>query len=218
MLDRVILTKFFTHRVSLQSSHANFPKTFCLAKNGGLFEFSNFCANIAKHKNTYISKTLLDRAISMKFLTHRVSLQSSHANFQKKIFSQKMAAILNFRIFRKIAKHKNAYISKTLLDRAISMKFFTHRVSLQSSHANFPKKICLAKNGGHFEFSNFCTNIAKHKNTYISKTLLDRAISMKFLTHWVSLQSNHANFQKKIFSPKMAAILNFRIFRTNCKT
>ena len=31
-----------------------------------------------------------------------------------------MAAILNFRIFRKIAKHKNAYISKTVPDRAIS--------------------------------------------------------------------------------------------------
>ena len=42
----------------------------------------------------------------MKFWTRRVSLQSSHANFQKKMFSQKMAAILNFRIFRKIAKHK----------------------------------------------------------------------------------------------------------------
>ena len=51
-----------------------------------------------------------------------------------------MAAILNFRIFRKIAKHKNAYISKTVLDRAISTKFFTHRVSLPSSHANFQKK------------------------------------------------------------------------------
>ena len=35
-----------------------------------------------------------------------------------------MAAILNFQIFRKIAKHKNAYISKTVLDRAISTKFF----------------------------------------------------------------------------------------------
>ena len=49
-----------------------------------------------------------------------------------------MAAILNFRIFRKIAKHKNAYISKTVLDRAIS-KFLTHRVSLQSNHAIFKK-------------------------------------------------------------------------------
>ena len=78
---------------------------------------------IAKHKNACISKTLLDRAISTKFLTHRVSLQSSHANFQKKNFSQKMAAILSFRTFRKIAKHKNAYISKSVLDRAISTKF-----------------------------------------------------------------------------------------------
>ena len=42
----------------------------------------------------------------MKILTHRVSLQSSNSNFQKK------AAILNFRIFRKIAKHRNAYISQ----------------------------------------------------------------------------------------------------------
>ena len=40
-----------------------------------------------------------------------------------------MAAILNFQIFRKIAKHRNAYISKTVLDRAISTKFLTHRVS-----------------------------------------------------------------------------------------
>ena len=112
---------------------------------------------------------MLDRAISTKFLTRRVSLQSSHANFQKNFVSPKMAAILNFRIFRKIAKHKNAYISKTMLDRAISTKFLTHRVSLQSSHANFQKKFCLAKNGGHFEFSNFCAKIAKHKNAYISK-------------------------------------------------
>ena len=59
----------------------------------------------------------------MKFFTYRVSLQNSHAKFQKNFVSQKMAAILNFRIFRKIAKHKNAYISKTVLDRAILTKF-----------------------------------------------------------------------------------------------
>ena len=134
---------------------------------------------------------MLDRAISTKFLTRRVSLQSSHANFQTKNFSQKMAAILNFRIFRKIAKHKNAYISKTVLDRAISTKFLTHWVSLQSSHANFQKKIYLAKNGGHFEFSNFCAKIAKHKNANISKTVLHRAISTKFFIFRVSLQSSY---------------------------
>ena len=104
------------------------------------FWIFEFFAKIAKHKNAYISKTLLDGAISTKFLTRRVSLQSSHAKFQTKNFSQKMAAILNFRIFRKIAKHKNAYISKTVLDRAISTKFLNHRVSLQTSHANFQKK------------------------------------------------------------------------------
>ena len=65
--------------------------------------------------------------------------------FKKKIFSQKMVAILNFRIFRKIAKHKNAYISKTVLHRAISTKFLTHRVSLQSSHANLKKNFVLPK-------------------------------------------------------------------------
>ena len=101
-----------------------------------------FFAKIAKHKNAYISKTVLDRAILTKCLTHRVSLQSSHANFQKKIFSQKMPAILNFRIFRKIAKHKNAYILKTVLDRAISTKFLIHRVSLQSS---YPKELSLGE-------------------------------------------------------------------------
>ena len=44
-----------------------------------------------------------------------------------------MAAILNFRIFRKIAKHRNAYISKTVVDRAIATKLLTLRVSLRSS-------------------------------------------------------------------------------------
>ena len=128
----------------------------------------------------------------MKFLTRRVSLQSSHANFQTKNFSQKMAAILNFRIFRKIAKHKNAYISKTVLDRAISSKFLTHWVSLQSSHANFQKKFVLPKMAAILNFRmNFCAKIAKHKNANISKTVLHRAISTKFFIFRVSLQSSY---------------------------
>ena len=60
--------------------------------------------------------------------------------------------------------------------------------------------------------------LAKHKNAYISKTVLDRAISTKFLAHRVSQQSTHFNFQKTFVSPKMMAILNFRIFRKNRKT
>ena len=67
-----------------------------------------------------------------------------------------MAAILNFRIFRKIAKHKNAYISKTVLDRAISTKFLTHWVSLQSSHANFQNIFVTPNIADIFNFFIFC--------------------------------------------------------------
>ena len=74
-----------------------------------------------------------------------------------------MAAILNFRIFRKIAKHKNAYISKTVLDRAISTKFLTHRVSLQSSHANFQKNFVLPKMAAILNFSNFSQKLQNIK-------------------------------------------------------
>ena len=207
MLDRAISTKFLTLRVSLQSSYPNFEKIFVSPKMAAILNFRIFRKN-CKHKNGYISKTLLDRAISTKFLTHRVYLHS-HANFQKNFISPKMAAILNFRIFRKNCKHKNGYISKTLLDRAISTKFLTHRVSLQSSHANFQKNFISPKMAAILNFRIFRKKIAKHKNAYISKTLLDRAISTKFLTRRVSLQSSHANFQTKNFSQKMAAILNF---------
>ena len=65
-------------------------------------------------------------------------------------------------------------------------------------------------------FRNFRKNC--NKNAYISKTVLDRAISTKFLTRRISLWSTFPNFQKIFVSPKMAAILNFRNFRKNCKT
>ena len=60
--------------------------------------------------------------------------------------------------------------------------------------------------------------ITKYKNAYTSKTVLDRVISTKFLTHRVALKYNHASFQKIFVSPNMAAILNFRIFGKNYKT
>ena len=154
---------------------------------------------------------MLDRAISTKFLTHRVSLRSSYPIFEKSFLSPKMAAILNFRIFHKNCKHKNAYISKTVLDRAISMKFLTHRVSLRSSYPIFEKSFLSPKMAAILNFRIFHKN-CKHKNAYISKTVLDRAISMKFLTHRVSLRSSYPIFKKKFILPKMAAILNFRIF------
>ena len=122
-----------------------------------------------------------------------------------------MAAILNFRIFHKIAKHKYAYISKSVLDRAISKKILTLRISLQSSNSNFQKMAAI------FNFRIF-RKITKHRNAYISQTVLDRVILTNFLTHRVSLQSSHLNFQNIFVSQKMAAILNFLIFRKKCKT
>ena len=89
--------KFLTRRVSLQSSYPNFQKKFCLAKNGGYFEFSNFLQKLQNLlQMLIISKTVLDRVISTKKFSHRVSFHSSHSNFQKIVVLQKMTAILNF--------------------------------------------------------------------------------------------------------------------------
>ena len=162
MLDRAISTKVLTRRVSLWSSFPNFQKNFVSPKMAAILNFEIF-AKIAKHKNAYISKTVLDRAISTKFLTRRISLRSRFPNFQKNFVSSKMAAILNFEIFAKIEKHKNAYISKTVLDRAISTKFLTRRNALQSSFPNLQKNFCLAKNGSHFEFSKFSQKLQNTK-------------------------------------------------------
>ena len=72
---------------------------------------------MAKHKFASISLTVRDRAISSKFLTHRVSKECNLCNFQKIPPPQKkkMAAILNFRIF---AKNGKTQICFYLLNRA----------------------------------------------------------------------------------------------------
>ena len=163
-----------------------------------------------KHKIPSISLTVRDRAISSKFSTQKVSKECTLGNFQKIFPSPKMAVFLEF--LPKMAKHKIASISLTVRDRAISSKFSTHRVSKECSLANFQKKFPLPKNGGHFEFANFCQKWKKHKIASISLTVPDRAISSKFSTHRVSKECTLGNFQKIFPSPKMAAILNFRIF------
>ena len=60
--------------------------------------------------------------------------------------------------------------------------------------------------------------MAKHKFGSISLTVRDRAISSKFSTHRVSKECTLCNFQKIFPSPKMAAILNFRILAKHGKT
>ena len=125
---------------------------------------------------------MLDRAISMKFLTHRVSLQVTHSNFQNIFVSPIMAAMLNFRI----AIHKNAYISKSVLDRVILTTFITHRVSLRSSHPNFQKVFVSPNIAAIFNFPIFRKN-CKTQKSYLLKTVLYRAS----LTYRASLQNSH---------------------------
>ena len=117
-----------------------------------------------------------------------------------------------------MAKHKLATISLTVRDRATSSRFSTHRVSEKCTLGNFPKNFPLPTYGGHFEFSYFCQKWEKNKFASISLTVRGRAISSKFSTHRVCEKCTLGNFQKIFLFPKMAAILNFRIFAKNGKT
>ena len=59
--------------------------------------------------------------------------------------------------------------------------------------------------------------MAKHKFASISLTVRDRAISSNFRPPGYIEKCPLGNFQKIFPSPKMAAILNFRIFAKNGK-
>ena len=121
-----------------------------------------------------------------------------------------MPAILNFRIFFKNAKHKSACISKTMLDRAILVKFLTHRESLLSTRPSFQIFFVRPKLVAILNFRSFHKN-CKTQNC-IWKTMSDRANLAKFLTHRVSVKTSLSKFQQIFHLPKMAAILNFRVF------
>ena len=60
--------------------------------------------------------------------------------------------------------------------------------------------------------------MVKLKIACISLTMRDRAISAKFLAHRVYMQDTLLSSHKFFLFPKMAAILNFRIFDKNGKT
>ena len=80
------------------------------------------------------------------------------------------------------------------------------------------KKFSPPQKWGPFGIFEFLPKMAKHKFASISLTVRDRAILSKFSTHRVSKECNLYNFQKIFPSPKMADILNFRIFAKNGKT
>ena len=169
-----------------------------------------------KCKIASISLTVRDRAILSKFSTHRVSRECTLGNFQKHFPSPEMAAILSFRFLPKMEKHKIACISLTVRNRAISSKFSTRRVFWECILGNFQKIFPSQKMAAILNFR-FLPKMEKHKIACISLTVRDRAISSKFSTPRVSLECILGNFQKIFPSPKMAGILNFRIFAKNAK-
>ena len=72
----------------------HFPATFSLAA------ILNFCG---RHKSTFISEMVRDRAILTKFLTHRVSAESTGDFSQKKnLFPATFGSHLEF--LRKVLK------------------------------------------------------------------------------------------------------------------
>ena len=116
-----------------------------------------------------------------------------------------------------MAKHKFPSISLTVRDRAISLKCSTHRGSKECTLCNFPKIFPSPKMAAILNFRIFAKN-CKTQICFYLLTVRDRAISSKFSTHRVSTEYNLYNFPKIFPSPKMAAILNFRIFAKNGKT
>ena len=169
---------------------------------------------MAKHKIASISLTVRDRAISSKFSTHRVSKEGT-LQFSKIFPLPKNGG--HFEFLAKMSKHKIASISLTVRDRAISSKFSTHRVSNQGTLCNF-QKISPPQKWRTFCIFGFLAKMAKHKIVSISLTVRDRAISSQFSTHRISKEGTLCNSQKNFPSPKMAAILYFRIFAKNGKT
>ena len=89
----------------------------------------------------------------------------------KILLSEKMAAILNFRIFAKNAKHEFPSISLTVRDGVISSKFFAHKVSQQTTLFNFQKNFLSPKMTPILNFQIF----AKNAKTLICFYLLNRA-------------------------------------------
>ena len=167
---------------------------------------------MAKLKFTSISLTMRDRAISSKFLTHRVSEQCTLGNLKKFSPPQKWRAFCIFEFCQKMEKHKFASISLIVRDRAISSKVSIQRISEQCNLCNFQKIFPSPKNGGHFEFSNFCQKMEKHKFASISLIVRDRAISSKVSIQRVSEQCNLGNFQKNFPLPKNGGHFEFSNF------
>ena len=172
---------------------------------------------MAKHKFASISLTVRDRAISSKFSPTGYLRNVHCATFKKFSPPQKWRPFWIFEFLPKMAKHKFASISLTMRDRVISSKFSPTGYLSIVVLAIF-KKFSPPQKWRPFWIFEFLPKMAKHKFASISLTVRDRAILSKFSTHRLSKECTLCNFQKIFPSPKMAAILNFRIFAKNGKT
>ena len=145
-----------------------FSKNFPLPKNGGHFEFSNFCQ---KWKNTKL--LLSPKPCEIERFRRNIRpteyLRNVLLQFSKNFPLPKNGGLFEF--LPKMAKHKIASISLTVRDRAISSKFSTHRVSKECSLANFQKNFPFTKMAAILNFRIF----AKNGKTQNCIYLLNRA-------------------------------------------
>ena len=155
----------------------------------------NFCI---KPKNVFILQTDQDRAILTKFLTHRVSAESSgNLVFPlQMVFPLLLVANLNFCV-----KCKNTFISEAERARVILTNFFTHRVSPQSI-GNFLQKIFPPLL---VAILNFCL---KCNNMFVSQTERARVTLVKLLSPRY-LQSLLASFYQNRSSATFGGHLEF---------
>ena len=93
-------------------------------------------------------------------------MKTSLSKFQQ-IFH--LAAILNFQFFFKNAKHKNACIINRARESDFDETFYPQGTSFVKL-TQFSKNFCPAKNGGHFEFSNFSQKSQNTKMLVLEKT------------------------------------------------
>ena len=177
---------------------------------------------MAKHKFASISLTVRDRAISLKISTHRVSKECNLCKYYKNFPLPRYGGHVEFSKICQKWQNTNLLLSRLTVKRDRSKFRRNFRPTGYLRHVIFAifKKISLPQKWPPFLgiFENILPKLAKHKFASISLTVRDRAISSKFSTHRVSKECNICNFQKIFPSPKMAAILNFRIFAKNGKT
>ena len=153
--DRATLMKFLTHRVCDKSTGDFYQKKIFRPLLAAIL---NFCV---KHKSPIISEMERDRAISTKFLTHRVSAEST-ADFSQKLFSCTFGGHLEF-----LCKTQNpVYVGNYVGD--FDKIFDTQDIC--SLLATFRKIYFPTTYGGLLEFQRYLNFYVKHKkNVFISE-------------------------------------------------